>query len=54
MTCGPGDTCDQNMIAGRPVRLLYLVTVRLFGWLGLLASRTAAKNVKIFGPGQDR
>jgi putative transposase len=28
-------------------RLLYLITVRLFGWLGLLASRTAAKNVEI-------
>ena len=28
-------------------RLLYLTTIRLFGWLGLLASRTAAKNVKI-------
>ena len=28
-------------------RLLYLVTIRLFGWLGLLASRTAAKNVEI-------
>jgi putative transposase len=28
-------------------RLLYLVTIRLFGWLGLLASRTATKNVEI-------
>jgi hypothetical protein len=28
-------------------RLLYLVTIRLFGWLGLLASATAAKNVEI-------
>jgi transposase InsO family protein len=28
-------------------RLLYLITIRLFGWLGLLASRTAAKNVEI-------
>ncbi|MBV8995855.1 MAG: hypothetical protein JO287_19615 [Pseudonocardiales bacterium] len=28
-------------------RLLYLITMRLFGWLGLLASRTAAKNVEI-------
>lgn len=28
-------------------RLLYLITIRLFGWLGLLASATAAKNVKI-------
>ena len=28
-------------------RLLYLITVRLFGWLGLLASKTAAKNVEI-------
>jgi transposase InsO family protein len=28
-------------------RLLYLITVRLFGWLALLASRTAAKNVEI-------
>ena len=28
-------------------RLLYLVTIRLFGWLGLLASRTAAKNAEI-------
>jgi hypothetical protein len=28
-------------------RLLYLSTIRLFGWLGLLASRTAAKNVEI-------
>ena len=28
-------------------RLLYLITLRLFGWLGLLARRTAAKNVEI-------
>jgi hypothetical protein len=28
-------------------RLLYLVTIRLFGWLGLLVSRTAAKNAEI-------
>jgi putative transposase len=28
-------------------RLLYLITIRLFGWLGLLASRTAAKIVEI-------
>ncbi|PZS36846.1 MAG: integrase [Pseudonocardiales bacterium] len=28
-------------------QLLYLITIRLFGWLGLLASRTAAKNVEI-------
>jgi putative transposase len=28
-------------------RLLYLIMIRLFGWLGLLASRTAAKNVEI-------
>ena len=31
-------------------RLLYLITIRLFGWLGLLASRTAAKNVEILIP----
>jgi putative transposase len=31
-------------------RLLSLVTIRLFGWLGLLASRTAAKNVEILIP----
>jgi putative transposase len=28
-------------------RLLYLITIRLFGWLALLASRTAATNVEI-------
>ena len=28
-------------------RLLYRITIRLFGWLGLLASRTATKNVEI-------
>jgi hypothetical protein len=28
-------------------RLLYLVTVKLFGWLKLLASTTAAKDVEI-------
>ncbi len=28
-------------------RLLYLLTIRLFGWLGLLARGTAAKNVEI-------
>jgi putative transposase len=28
-------------------RLLYLIMIRLFGWFGLLASRTAAKNVEI-------
>jgi len=28
-------------------RLLYLVTIRMFGWFGLLASGTAAKNVEI-------
>jgi hypothetical protein len=28
-------------------RLLYLVTIRLFGWLKLLASTSAAKNVEI-------
>jgi putative transposase len=28
-------------------RLLYLTTIRLFGWLGLLARIAAAKNVEI-------
>ena len=28
-------------------RLLYLIMAGLFGWLGLLASKTAAKNVEI-------
>jgi putative transposase len=28
-------------------RLLYLLTIRLFGWLGLLTRGTAAKNVEI-------
>jgi hypothetical protein len=28
-------------------RLLYLIPIRRFDWLGLLASRTAAKNVEI-------
>ena len=28
-------------------RLLYLITVRVFGWLGLLAGTTVAKNVEI-------
>ena len=28
-------------------RLLYLITIRLFGWLSLLTRRTAAKNVEI-------
>jgi len=31
-------------------RLLYLVTVRLFGWLKLLASTSAANNVEILNP----
>jgi putative transposase len=28
-------------------RLLYLTTIRLFGWLGLLTRSAAAKNVEI-------
>lgn len=28
-------------------RLLYLITIRVFGWLGLLVGATAAKNVEI-------
>ena len=28
-------------------RLLYLTTIRLFGWLGLLPRGAAAKNVEI-------
>jgi hypothetical protein len=28
-------------------RLLYLITITLLGWLGLLTSRTAAKNIEI-------
>ena len=35
------------MIADRAGWLVYPVTIRLFGWLGLLASRTAAKNAEI-------
>jgi hypothetical protein len=27
-------------------RLLYLTTIKLFGWLGLLARSAAAKNVE--------
>lgn len=30
-----------------PPRLPYLITIRLFGWLGLLASTTVAKNPEI-------
>lgn len=34
-------------------RLLYLATITLFGWLGLLTRSVAAKNVEILGtPGQ--
>ncbi|HEV7828521.1 MAG TPA: hypothetical protein VGP04_06645 [Pseudonocardiaceae bacterium] len=35
------------MIAGRVVPLLYLTTIRLFGWLGLLTRSASAKNVEI-------
>ncbi|MGH4011424.1 MAG: hypothetical protein ACRDTH_25220 [Pseudonocardiaceae bacterium] len=28
-------------------RLLYLISVQLFGWLGLLVRSTAAKNIDI-------
>jgi putative transposase len=28
-------------------RLLYLIAVKVFGWLGLLAGSSAAKNVEI-------
>jgi hypothetical protein len=28
-------------------RLLYLTTIRLFGWLGLLTPSAAAQNVEI-------
>jgi putative transposase len=34
-------------------RLLYLITIRLFGWLGLLTRRAAAKNVEILILGQE-
>ena len=30
-----------------PFRLLYLISVTAFGWLGLLARSTAAKNIEI-------
>jgi hypothetical protein len=31
-------------------QLLYLITLRLFGWLGLLARSAAAKDVEISAP----
>jgi putative transposase len=35
------------MITGRVFRLLYLTSIRLFGWLGLLTRSAVAKNVEI-------
>jgi hypothetical protein len=35
------------MISAVLFRLLYLTTIRLFGWLGLLTRSAAAKNVEI-------
>lgn len=38
---------DHDMIPGRAVRLLYLIALKVFGWLGLLARNSAAKDVEI-------
>ena len=38
---------DSSHDRGLLFRLLYLLTIRLFGWLALLASSTAAKYVEI-------
>jgi hypothetical protein len=38
--------CDSSHDRGLLFRLLYLLTIRLFGWLALLASSTAAKYVE--------
>jgi putative transposase len=35
------------MIAAVLFRLLYLISVQLFGWLGLLLRSTAAKDIEI-------
>lgn len=43
--CAEHFFCDHGMIADVLFRRLYLIVITLFGWLGLLASRTAAKNV---------
>jgi putative transposase len=38
---------DHGMIAAVLFRLLYLIAIKVFGWLGLLARSSAAKDVEI-------
>jgi len=53
LTCGLVDLPDRALSPFVCLRFLYLITIRLFGWLGVLAHRDAAVAAELLVLGHE-